>query len=206
MQINRDNHDPVPIPKGVQIEEWGGDFTIRRRWASVNSVGGSAIVCLLLNGFIGYIWYSLSDQGMPNIFKIVLLPFMAVGLGMTYYCLACLLNSTQLCVSNNCLTVRHGPLPWISFANRAPWISFANRAVPTSEIQQLRCTSKWHSQTGSSIGRTTYQLHALQSNSPPVKLLAGLDEDQHDQVIFIKQEIEKHLGIEDRRGRQDSLT
>ena len=197
MQINRDPHDPVSMPKGVQIEKWGGDFTIRRRWASVNLIGRTAIVCLLLNGLVGYVWHSLSDQGMPNIFKIVLLPFMAVGLGMTYYCLACLLNSTQLCVSNNCLTVRHGPLPWISFANRA---------VPTSEIQQLRCTSKWHSQTGSSIGRTTYQLHALQSNSPPVKLLAGLDEDQHDQVIFIKQEIEKHLGIEDRRGREDSLT
>jgi len=198
MQINRDPHDPVSMPKGVRIEKWGGDFTIRRRWASVNLVGRTAIVCLLLNGLVGYVWHSLSDQGMPNIFKIVLLPFILVCLGMTYYFLASLLNSTQLRVRNNCLTVRHGPLPWISFGNRT---------ARTSGIQQLRCTSKWSpSDSSSSTGHTTYQLEAFQSNGPPVKLLAGLDENQHDQVIFIKQEIEKHLGIEDRRGREDSLT
>ena len=106
-------------------------------------------------------------------------------------------------VSNNCLTVQHGPLPWFVFANRP---------APTSDIQELRIESEYHlPHVGTTGGRTTYGLYAVLSYGPPLNLLAGswrptLDEVHHDQIKFIKQRLEKHLGIEVRRDQADSCS
>jgi len=186
------HHDLMPLPKGIQIEESGGNFTMRRRWASVNLVGSAAIMFLILNGFIIYVWYYIDHV-------IILLPLTTVVLGITYYFIAFLLNSTQVRVSNNCLTVQHGPLPWFSFGNRA---------APTSDIQVLRFESEYHLPHE---GITTYGLYAVLSYGPPLNLLAGswrpnLGEEHYDQIKFIKQRLEKHLGIEVRRDQEDSCS
>ena len=54
---------------------------MRRRWASVNLAGSAAIMFLILNGFIIYVWYYIDHV-------IILLPLTTVGLGITYYFIA----------------------------------------------------------------------------------------------------------------------
>ena len=93
-----DHHDLMPLPKGIQIEVSGGNFTMRRRWSSDNLAGGAAIMFLMLNGYIIYVWYCVDHV-------IMILPLTTVVLGVTHYFISCLIKSTQVRVSNNCLTV-----------------------------------------------------------------------------------------------------
>jgi hypothetical protein len=105
-----------------------------------------------------------------------------VGVGLIYVCLACILNTTTIRADSGQLTIRHHPLPWPG----------GRTNLDTHNIKQLyvkRHVS--HSKNGT---RTTYQLHAITQEGRRKKLLTGLNDE--DQALYLEQEIETHLGIE----------
>jgi hypothetical protein len=106
-----------------------------------------------------------------------------VGIGLTWYCLATLLNTTTLTVGRGWLRIRHGPLYWPGRVD-----------VPTSSLDQLYARKRVsHSKNGTTV---RFELHAVLKDGKNKKLLKGLDEIE--QALWLEQELEAVLGIRDR--------
>jgi hypothetical protein len=108
----------------------------------------------------------------------------AVGMGLTYYVLTGYFNKTRIDVDLNAITIRHEPLPF-----------WGNKKVSSKKIVQLYC--KKDDALGARNGYRAFAVHAITSERRNIKLLSGLDNSE--QALFIEQEIEKFLNIEDKR-------
>lgn len=90
----------------------------------------------------------------------------------------------QVPVANGILTVRQGPLPWLG-----------NREIPTDSLEHLYCDEHIsRSRKGTTV---TYSVRARGKDGCMVKLVTGLPE--RDPAMYIEQEVERHVGIADRR-------
>ncbi len=111
---------------------------------------------------------------------------LAVGAGLTYFTLAGYLNSTVIDVDGNVIRVRHGPIPW-----------WGNHRLSSKAIIQLYSKHEHWSNYTSSID--AFQVRAITNARRNLLLVSGLD--HAEQALFIEQEIEKFLNIEDRPVR-----
>ena len=110
----------------------------------------------------------------------------AVGIGLSYYVLAGYINRTVIKVNRNMLTIKHGPLPW-----------FGNKQLHSHDLAQLYCKECMHRHKNSSS--CTYEVHAILKDGQHAKLVTGLDESE--QALYLEQEIERFLRIEDQPVR-----
>lgn len=174
----------VPTPKGYTVENFGSELEISRRWFTP-AILFLVFFCVLWDGFLVF-WYGIafSQDDVPWIMILFPTLHLAVGVGLTYFVLCCFVNRTRIKVSMGQLTVRHGPLPWPG-----------NYTLNSADVEQLYCQSKFHQ--GKHGGRYTYEVQALLHDGTKQKLVSGLDDS--DQAIFIEQQLEDHLRIEDRR-------
>lgn len=175
-------------PRGLAIEDWGGELRITRRWFSPKFLF-LVFFCIFWDGFLVF-WYSTAfGFGAGNTpFGLVFIFFplihVAVGAGLTYYTICGFVNRTAIAVSSGSLAVRHGPLPWPG-----------GRDLSTADLKQLYCQQRIRrGQRGSTW--ISYDLNALLSDGKKVKLVSGLDEPE--MALFLEAKIEEHLGIEDR--------
>lgn len=173
----------VPVPPRYQVESWGKELTIRKRWYKP-FLFLMAFFCVVWNGFL-VAWYTIAlGTGAPWIVKLFPLIHVAVGVGLTYATVCGFVNNTVIRVAGMTLSVRHGPLPW-----------FGNRTLGTSELKQLYCTRTLRRNRRSVSER--YALNAVLAQGQKVELL-GHDLDE-EQALFLEQRIEDHLGIRDER-------
>jgi len=172
----------VPLPAGIVVEDWGGALRIVRRWFSPVAFF-LVFFCIAWNAFLVF-WYSMAfSTNAPWIFKVFPIGHLAVGVGLTYFTIALFVNKTVLIVEAGQLRVYHGPLPW-----------FGNKTVDAGNIDQLYCQKKVHH--GEDSSHTSYNLHAVTQDGKKVKIASGMNE--RDQALYIEQQLERHLGIEDR--------
>jgi len=187
---------PVPLPPGITVERQessifgdyrhapreAGQLVITRRWFRWSLLPLLGF-CVIWDGFL-IVWYgNVLTGNAPLIAGLFPLLHVAVGVGLTYSCLAGLFNRTVIRVAGGRLTVRHGPIPWIG-----------NRDVPTDELRQLyteQVVSSGKSQT------VRYNVHAIVAVGPTLSIVSKLEEQA--QALYIEKEIERHLGIEDQR-------
>ncbi|MFT4844098.1 MAG: hypothetical protein ACJA0V_000382 [Planctomycetota bacterium] len=116
---------------------------------------------------------------------------MEVTAGLAYLTLAIMLNSTEIRASSRRLTVKSGPLPFPGSVD-----------VHSEDIDQIWVEEKI-SQSRSSKGRTSTSVHfpvfmRMQDGTKKTLLRYGQDSDMS---LFLEQQIEMHLGIEDRAVR-----
>lgn len=119
-------------------------------------------------------------------------PMLFVSAGLLYYAAVRGLNKHRIRADSARVQVTQGPLPWLGA-----------RKLNASDIEQLYATeheSRTETDRGSS--RTTqvrkfYRLSATMRGSSRVTILSGLS-DPH-QALWLEQEIERVLGISDKR-------
>ena len=172
----------VPMPKGVEVIDLGGDLTILRRWFSPKFLF-LIVFCLIWNGFL-VVWYSIALAADEAPWMMLVFPVLhvAAGVGLSYYTLCGFVNRTVIRVGQGRLRIRHTPLPWPG-----------NREVDTSRLEQLFCTEEVRrSKNGTSI---TYKLRA---NTRAGESLELLNVDEREQALFLEQRLEAALGIRDR--------
>ncbi|MFP4356402.1 MAG: hypothetical protein ACLFUJ_14890 [Phycisphaerae bacterium] len=172
----------VPLPKGMEMFDRGNELQIVRSWKSIAVlflIPFAAFWC----GFLLF-WYSSAiGSGAPIVFVLFPLIHVAVGVGLVYFIFACLLNKTVLRVTPNHLEVKHTPLPWPG-----------GKTLNSVDIEQLFCRRRIrHSDNSTS---QTYEVLAVTVGGQE-KILSGLTEAE--QGVFVEQQIEKYLGITDRR-------
>jgi hypothetical protein len=172
----------VPMPRGVRMEDTGTGLRFVRRWFHW-VVLLLIVFCVAWDSFLIF-WYTMAfRQGAPWIMVVFPIGHLAVGVGLTYYVLCMVLNTTTIEIGDGTLSIRHGPLPWRG-----------NRTLPTMELDQLYCKQRvHHSNSGT---HETYELYAIERGGKEHKLLAGLLEPED--ALFLEQQIEQYLHLRDR--------
>lgn len=174
----------VSMPKGIEVQPTVNRLEIVRKWFSLKILFFTAFT-VFWDGFM-IVWFSIAisqQQWMMAAFGTI---HGIVGLGLLYYVLAGYLNRTIMTVNRSLFTIKHTPIPWPG-----------NRLLNPLEITQLYCKEQMH-RNKSSVSYT-YEVHAVLKNNERAKLIFGLDSSE--QALYIEQEIERFLNIEDQPVR-----
>jgi len=170
-------------PKNIRVSSLRGDLILERRWFS------PAILFLL---FFALFWTGFSvfwvigASAVGGIFGLFGLPFVAIGIGMLYAVAAGIMNRTIIRAGNHQLSVHHGPLPWAG-----------NKSIPRHQIAQIFCREVTRqSKNGSN---TVYTVEVVSSDKHREPLLKSLSSE--DEALFVEQQLEAFLGINDRPVR-----
>lgn len=172
--------EPVQLPSRFTIDERGSELIITRRWFS-SVIVFFIFFCLFWDGFL-VVWYIIAFTGQsPLIMKIFPIGHLAVGVGLTWFTIAGVFNRTTIAVNYDRLSIRHRPIPW-----------FGNREIPANHIEQLFVDTGF-----TQNNRQTYRVRARTNRSKTIKLIGGLK--NREEALFIEQQVEKFLGIDDQR-------
>jgi hypothetical protein len=174
------------LPRQMQILEEAGRLIIRRKWFSATAIILTA-VCLIWDAAL-LIWVlsMQSDGSMPGELSWeMVLPGLhgMVGMGFTYYTLACYLNKTDVILSPELIEVRIWPMKWPGAA-----------AVAVDAVRQLYVASR--EQRSHNGRQESYEVRLVGHDGRERILVCGLE--TIDQARFIENEIEAILGIQNR--------
>ncbi len=176
-----------PVPK-VQRHEVAlpSRFKLRRSAGGMEVTwsAGGPLHGLVLSVMAVAVAYAALNSGV--------LPLLVASAGLLYYAAVRSFNKHRIRVDGASLRVSHGPLPWPG-----------SRKLDASDIEQLYAMEhESRVETGSEGNRTTqvrkfYRLSANTRSSGRVTILNGLS-DPH-QALWLEQEIERLLSIDDKR-------
>ena len=167
-------------PRNFEIERSADGLTIVRKWFTPTIIFLS-FFCLFWNGFMA-VWFYIALT--KKIYAMALFGSLhgAVGLGLLYTVVAGFLNKTYIRIAYDSLSVKHRPLP-----------SFGQRNMKRQDIKQLY--SKEIAQYHKHGCSHSYSVQAITRTGDVVALVSGLSTSE--EALFLEQEIEKYLGIED---------
>ncbi len=173
----------VPQPPGLNFEERASGVLLTRRWFTA-AVIFMIPFCLVWDGFLVF-WYTLAfRENGPLVMKLFPMLHVAVGVGLTYFTIASIFNTTRVSTENGRLRVHHGPLPWKG-----------SLELEGSDVEQLYCQQNL--QAGKNGARYRHEVWAVLRDGKSRKLLGGTDLTL-EQALFIEQRLERALGIEDK--------
>jgi len=189
-KINTEKSVEFNLPKKFTLNFYEEYMHITLSWFGVKTItatfmAGFSIV--FLSVFLFSDSSNATITGSPLMIKLI--PWISAisGAGILYYTLTTWLNKTHIFVSQDAIEIKHKPLPW-----------FGNKRLETKNIKQLY--SKEEISTSSSNNRRsiTYKLHIVSHGEDDMTLLSV---ENSQQALFLEQEIEKYLGIENMRVR-----
>lgn len=168
------------LPDKLRLFDHGTYIEIVRKWFGWKIVFITAFA-IFWDGFL-FMWYSKLDENTELMAFLFPLLHVGVGIGITYYAVAGWFNRTHIYVSGAKIAVRHRPIPWLG-----------NKELDALNLKQLYTKEKVSdSNNGSSV---SYDIHAITHSGENIKLVSGLETSE--QALYIEQEIEKYLRIED---------
>jgi len=156
-------------------------FTLERSWR------GPAIVFFIIftlfwDGFLVF-WYFLAfTQNGPMMMKVVPVLHVIVGVFMTYFTLAMILNATTIRATYNTLSLKHGPMWWPG-----------SRTVDSADIKQLFVKKSSVTQNDQSMWNVMLDTFS----GKRLTLVARLTDKDH--AMYIEDAIERFLEIKDKR-------
>jgi hypothetical protein len=171
----------LELPGNFNLEYTGGGMLLSFRWKSA-MIWGLVFFLVFWDGFL-IVWYGIAfTQGAPLGAILFPLIHVSVGVGLTYYVFCAFINSTRIRFGHDNVTVRHGPLWWPGA-----------KTVPREHIEQFFCEF-----SGMQVNdKNTYNVSLVLHGGKRISLVKYLSLPEH--ALFIEQEAEKALGIENRR-------
>ncbi len=178
----RQKHEVIKLPKGIELLSTEEEFEIDVKWRDVcwKSIDGKRnygiLIAWFLTAVFSFVWGWLISGGLdttPNGgIRIVLL---CIWLTLFVYLpIANLLNSTKIVIKEGQLSLNHGPYPTFNMG----------KDIPVHQIEQIYIVKDYN-----------FDLKVQTSVYGSRYLLTGLSTAQT--AVFIEQEIEKYLQIED---------
>ncbi len=169
----------VPMPKGIEMADVGNVLRISRRW-----LHWSPIFLLAIFWCIGWdaalLVFIFFGGG-----TLIALPYIVIGIGATCGMLVAVSNSTTVQVGKGLLKIWHHPF----------W--FGEKRLQATDIEQIYC--KENVLRTSSGESQSYEVYAVLRQGGKERLLSGLVEPE--QALYIEQELERFLGIQNRPVR-----
>jgi hypothetical protein len=190
----RNKQKPIVVsrPNTVTVRADGMDLLLIHKWSV-----STGIFALLTGGIVfgiavANIYFILSGQGFrlmgfmdALLMTMVLGFFLILGASTLIKGMYNLLNSTTLRLSHDTITLKHHPLPW------------KGKTLGIEGLQQVFVRQHPRGKQG-----TVYSLNVINKDDTQVQLQYGLQENV---ALYIEQEIEKQLGIEDVPVRREYL-
>ena len=182
---NQDEIDTTSqvLPISFDINFHDDYMQITRTWFSLSKFLLMLVFVLIFNGVWisnGFLEILTSDREL--LLKLFALVFIIIGAALVYYSIATFFNKTQILVSRDVIEIKHHPLPW-----------FGNKRVETNNIKQLFVKEKYRGSSNNNP-RLSYNVLGLTKEDKPFNLLTDLEFS--NQALYIEQEVEKYLGIE----------
>ncbi len=170
----------VAMPKGITINNDDG-LTIIRKWKSPATYFFTFFALVWNAGIAMFVVTAiLSGEYELLLFTSI---HILIGLGLVYKVAADFLNETRLQVKFGVLTIQHGPVPWPG-----------KKEYPPGTITQIYCQK--NESTSRNRRNVSYSVHWIDKSDKKRTLLGYLRNS--DQALFIEQQLEKSLGIQDR--------
>ncbi len=174
------------IPAGIEVDAFGPELTITRRWSS-GFPWREVVIAVVCDSFL-VVWYGivlyqcLAGEPPPKLWLAVIgcVPHCIAGLCLTYYAICCIFNRSVITLTKTGLTIRHGPLPLLWGENYSP-----------QDFQQLFCREV--KRQGKGYPLVAYELFAWNRDDSFDVLLTGLEDLV--QAHFLEQRIERYLGL-----------
>ncbi len=173
--------EQVGLPERFSVDSAGGGLHI----AFSKDRGSSSFMIVFLVFWFGFLimWNVITISLGIYFMSAFSLIHVFAGLFFAHRTAATIFNTTDLRVDRTRLSVKSGPVP----------VGGALE-LPSSSVDQLFCTRKEHSNKGRRWN--TYNVVAKTRDGREQTVLAGLETDR--QALFIEQQIEKYLGIQDK--------
>jgi len=177
--------EEVVMPAGFEVLKLNSQLDIEIKWRKTSSNKTFLLIFTIFWNamLIPFVVIAIS-QG-ETFMMLGLSLHLMVGIGFLYYTLAVMLNTTYLNVNSRQLTIEHKPLKVIGRPSRK---------ITATDIRQIYI-SKYR--TGKTNGRPTYAfgVYAVLGGGRHLSLVKGLRHSE--QALYVEQEIEAFLEIED---------
>jgi hypothetical protein len=110
---------------------------------------------------------------------------LAVGIGLLYWSLATLFNTTYITVDSHYINIQHSPFQ----------LFFKEYQIETKDVDQLY-VKKYSNGSTNGNPNYVYGVVAIMKSKEEIKIIKGINKPQ--QALYIEQEIEKFTEIKDR--------
>ena len=165
------------IPEGLDLVDAPDGPVIRKVWLTWKVVP-LAFFAVFWDGFLVFWYVQAFSKPNPQLMSVLFpLGHVAVGLGLTYYVIASLVNRTDILITRFAVRVATGPAPWIG-----------NKEVKAGDITDVLVRER-----SANRGSRTYSVMYADPSRKERKLVASLSES--DQAEFVAQMIRTTLGI-----------
>lgn len=174
----------VLLPPGIEAYSLSSEIDMLLSWRrSSNSF--LLFFTIMWNAILSIFVVVAIASGSLSILLFISL-HLAIGIGLLYYTIATLFNTTHINVDHYNLLVEHRPI-------RVPF--FPDHDIPVTEVDQI-FIDKYVS--GKTNGQPVYAfgVNLITKDGKTIKLVRGLKDSQH--ALYIEQEVEKFLSIPDR--------
>jgi len=171
----------VEMPRGFSVVEDARGLQIIYRWFSAGFVFLLFFAITWNAILVG--WHSMAFAAKSWFMSVFSIVHTGVGVGLAYIVLCGFVNQTIVSVRDGKLTVRHTPLPWPG-----------NTALDARSLKQLYAKEKVVStKKGQSYHYALYAIDDSGTRRVVLKKLTSVE-----QAVFLEQQIERFLQIEDR--------
>ncbi len=167
-------------PKNFQIKRSAYGLEIVRKWFTP-AIIALTFFALFWNGFMS-VWFYIAFTKKAYIMALFGSLHVVVGLSVLYAVLCGYFNKTHINISNGKIVIKHRPLPW-----------FGQKNVLSRDLKQLYCKELIHS-TKNGYSKS-YSVQAITKEGKVIPLVSDLP--SIEESLFIEQEIEKYLKMED---------
>jgi len=175
-------------PEGIELKASSEDLVMEHRWVKI-SPWFPILFCIALDAYmlVGFVKVLFQGDFIMAAFDFVQL---LVCLGVSYVLAGFFLNKTLIYISPQRIKIQHVPVPWLG-----------NKEVLPHEIDQLFVKKQVRNTQNGMIVR--FQLCYLDTRGREAQLLSRLRD--HDHALYLEQEIESLLGIQDRKASRESV-
>lgn len=176
--------DVLRSPKKLQIvRHWMNKAGVAKSVVNLLKVFAGIFAFEFMAGYFIFLTYFAYGTA------VLVLPLVGFLLGVCFYILAMVINTTTIDAHHRQLRIDHGPIPML-FQRKV--------AIPSESLKFLFCERRIHNQFYGDQNRffTTYtfEIRAILTNGDEVCLLNSLDGEE--ETIYIKQELEKFLHLQ----------
>ena len=171
------------IPKGIEVLKMFSELEIKINWRHTASKF-LMLFTLIWNGilFPMALIIIISEEMAMLLFMSI---HIAVGVGLLYWSLAALFNTTYITVDSYYINIQHRPFQ----------LFFKEHQIETKDVEQLY-VKKYSNGSTNGNPNYVYGVVAIMKSKEEIKIIKGINKPQ--QALYIEQEIEKFAKIKDK--------
>lgn len=168
------------LPNNMSIHNHGTSIELIRNWQSRALLEGTVLYVAVL-AFIAFFQINFFGFSLRNILTLIILSLPLIIMWK---------NKTHILIQRGQVSVKHKPFPYLGTK------TIPSRSIKQVYVKQLTSTaSENNSVRCAQLKYFRYEVKVVLKTSKEITLLKGIRD--HQQALFIEEEIEKFLRIED---------